>query len=96
MVAKIKKTKFCQILPHLNSWVQDTPFEQFLMSNLYFSGIAWIDKLCIILSKKCVSIFNRGIGKRQFLPFHGNSCKVGKNGSSVTRKNLQPFYKKCI
>ena len=54
---KKKKTKFCQILPHLSSWVQDTPFEQFLMSNLYFSGIAWIEKTIHNFVKEiCVNV----------------------------------------
>ena len=41
-------------------------------------------------------MFNKETGKRQFRTFHGNSCKEGKNGSSVTRKKLQPLYKNCI
>ena len=46
-----------------------------------FSGIVWIDKLCIILLKKIVSMFNKEEGKRQFLTLHGNGCKKRKNGS---------------
>ena len=59
--------------------------------------LVWIGNLCTILLKKFVWVFNKEIGEKlPFSAFHGNSWKEGKTGSSVTRKKLQPHYKKCI
>ena len=72
----------------LSSWVQDTPLQQFLLSCFIrltlFSSIVWIKKLCIILLKRFVSMFNKEKGKDVFFTFHGKGCKQGKGGSSLT------------
>ena len=50
-----------------------------------FELISWV-----IVLKGFVWMFNKEIGKRQFLTFPGNGYKKEKNTLSITRKKLQP------
>ena len=79
----------------LSNWVEDTSLQQFLLSSLYsfdsififwlyYSGIAWIDKLHICIQRICFIIYQ---GNRKKTPSHFSWERL-QRGYFVNNVNL--------